>query len=568
MFYFKKKILLNTNLKMKTNHFLSKNSIFKKLDTNELKKINIHKDNKNINIIKNLLNDSTEENIKMIYKDLKLKSFNDKTLTKRPNNKNRKSNLISLTKSTNYFKAKNKTYKCSKDVKLMTDSGNINFNFNSYIINTKNANANSKNKNRYLTCFENIENNNSIKTDESKINNLLNDFIVSNTNTNTNTEGNIIESKNKENININLNEEKKENNKNDNFLIKVNKKKPVNTANNHPKNFYIQACLKLKEKLENNENNDKNKTEIKSFKELNRNNFLKISKLNSERKRNASNFIKINHYKQNYCIDKGNNINRKTRTEHSIANIYKPSNSFRVNEKKLFLNSNYLKKQMTKPLILDTFKENKKSKNKSCFEKEDIRRSTIKLSNTIINYDHKKITVQKTKSPNPFKRQVKLFNTNISIENNKAYNNHNLETTIRIKSEENEDKLDDLSYRKPNNNNIKSIVNNNLKDKFYFSLDLTLNNKIENNKYANQKLISPKSVEKRDRKFISSISKEKKIKNADISNFNFDELNQKLFKMIRKIESHEEKRKERKNSDKKDGFIKWDIFEKAISEEI
>lgn len=45
---------------------------------------------------------------------------------------------------------------------------------------------------------------------------------------------------------------------------------------------------------------------------------------------------------------------------------------------------------MTKPLILDTFKENKKSKNKSCFEKEDIRKNTIKLSNTIINYDQKK----------------------------------------------------------------------------------------------------------------------------------------------------------------------------------
>lgn len=58
---------------------------------------------------------------------------------------------------------------------------------------------------------------------------------------------------------------------------------------------------------------------------------------------------------------------------------------------------------MTKPLILDTFKENKKSKNKSCFEKEDIRKNTIKLSNTIINYDQKKITVHKTKSPNPFK---------------------------------------------------------------------------------------------------------------------------------------------------------------------
>lgn len=554
---------------MKTNNFLSKNTIFKKLDTIELKKINLHKDNKNINIINNFLNDSTEENIKIIYKDLKLKSFNDKTVTKKPNNKNRKSNLISLTKSTNYFKTKNKTYKCSKDVKLMADSGNINLNFNSYIINSKNPNVNSKNKNRYLTCFENIENSNSIKTDENKINNLLNDFIVPNTN--TNTEGNITETKNKENININLNEEKKEKNNNDNFLIKVNKKKLVTTNNNQPKNFYIQACLKLKEKMENNENNDKNKTEIKSFKELNRNNFLKISKLNSERKRNTSNFIKIKHYKQNFCVDKENNINRKPRTGHSIATIYKPSNSFRVNEKKLFLNNNYLKKQMTKPLILDTFKENKKSKNKSCFEKEEIKTNTIKLSNTIINYEQRKITVQKTKSPNPFKRQVKLYKAHISIENNNAYNNHNFENTIRIKSEENEDKLYDLSYRKQNNNsnNIKSIVNNNLKDKFYFSLDLTLNNKNENNKSANQKLISPKSVEKRERKFMSSINKDKRIsKNADISNFNFDELNQKLFKMIRKIESHDEKRKERKNPDKKDGFIKWDIFEKAISEEI
>ena len=555
---------------MKTNNFLSKNTIFKKLDTNELKKIHIHKDNNNIKIINNLLNDSIEENIKMIYKDLKLKSFNDKNLTKKPINKNKKSNLISLTKSTNYYKGKNKTYKCPKDAKLMTDSGNININFNSYIINSKNANANSKNKNRYLTCFENIENSNSMKTDENKINNLLNDFIVPNAN--TNTEGNIVEFKNKENININLNEEKNEKNNNANFLIKVNKKKPVNTANNHPKNLYIQACLKLKEKLENNENNDKNKTEIKSFKEQNRNNFLKISKINSDRKRNASNFIKINHYKQNNCADKGNNTNRKPRTGHSIATIYKPFNSVRVNEKKLFLSSNYLKKQMTKPLTLDTFKENKKSKNKSCLEKEDTRKNTIKLSNTIINYDQKKIRVQKTKSPNPFKRQVKLYNTNISIENNNTISNQNFENNIRIKSEENEDKLYDLSYRKKNNNNnnnIKSIVNNNLIDKFYFSLDLTLNNKNDNSKISNQRLISPKSMEKRDRKFMSSISKDKKIsKKVEISNFNFDELNQKLFKMIRKIESHDEKKKEIKNSEKKDGFIKWDIFEKAISEEI
>lgn len=553
---------------MKTNNCLSKNTMFKKLDINELKKIHIHKDNKNINIINNLLNDSTEENIKMIYKDIKLKSFNDKKLTKKPINKAQKTNLFSLTKSTNYFKGKNKTYKCSKDIKLMTDSGNMNLNFKSYIINSKNSNATSKNKNRYLTCFENVENSNSIKTDESKINNLLNDFIVPNTN--TNTEGNIIESKNKENININLNEEKKEKNKNANFLIKVNKKKPINSANNHPKNFYIQACLKLKEKLENNEkneSNDKNKTEIKSFKELNRNNFLRISKLNSERKRNTSNFIKINHYKQNFCVDKGKNMNRKLRTGNSIATIYKPSNSFRVNEQKLFLNSNYLKKQMTKPLPSDTFKENKLSKNKSCLENDDIRRNNLKLSSAIINYEHKKITVQKTKSPNPFKRQVKLYNTNISIENNNTYSNRNFDNNnTRIKSEENEDQLYDLSYRKQNNNNnIKSIINNNFKDNFYLSLDLTLNNKNENNK----KLISPKSMEKRDRKFMSSVGKDKKMsKNVNISNFNFDELNQKLFKMIRKIESHEEKRKERKNSDKKDGFIKWDIFEKAISEEI
>ena len=56
--------------------------------------------------------------------------------------------------------------------------------------------------------------------------------------------------------------------------------------------------------------------------------------------------------------------------------------------------------------------------------------------------------------------------------------------------------------------------------------------------------------------------------NTDASNFDIDELNKKLFRVIKNIEKQEEKSREIKKSDKNDdGFIKWDIFEKVIAEE-
>ena len=551
---------------MKKEDSAPKNIMFKKLDTNDIKKKSKHNCKKSNNIITKELNDSLEHNNKKHNKDIKLKSFNDKHLHKKSYIEKKKSNLVALSKSSNQDIGN----KYHEKGKFITDSENLNL--NAYI-NSTNAKYKNKNKkrNRYLTCFENSDD--SIDNDESKINNLLNDFIK------PNTIKHINEASNKENVNLysNLNKQKNENSINKkNLIIKVNKKK---YANNRPKNFYIQACLKLKEKQKDKSKNKiKNESEIK-LDDSRKGNFLKLPKKINDRKRNVINYVKLKQSKQNYSIleKEISNSVRMSKKGSSLAKIQKSSNSFRISDKKMFINSNYLRKQRTKPSSdFHTFRENKKSKNRSCLEKEDKLTDKTKASNKVINnYEQKKLPGQKQISPIPLKRNVINHNSFLSLDNNNLSSKHNLKNNLRTKSEKNESMLNSVSFNKQNNYNIKNLINN-FNDQIYFSLDFSLNNKNENgkNKILNQKyLLSPKSMENRDKKISSSVYKDRHKRqlsktNTDSSNFDIDELNKKLFRVIKKIEKQEEKSKEIKKSDKKDdGFIKWDIFEKAIAEE-
>ena len=549
---------------MKKGDSAPKNIMFKKLDTNEIKKKNRHNCKKSNNIITKELNDSFEHNNKKYNKDIKLKSFNDKHLHKKSCIEKKKSNLVALSKSSN----QGIVNKHHEKGKFITDSENLNLNAYINSTNAKYKNK-SKKRNRYLTCFENSED--SIDNDEYKINNLLNDFIK------PNTIKNINESSNKENVNLfsNLNKQKKESSINKkNLIIKVNKKK---YANNRPKNFYIQACLKLKEKQKD-KSKKKNESEIK-LDDSRKGNFLKLPKKINDRKRNVINYVKLKQSKQNYSIIEKeiSNSARMSKKGNSLAKIQKSSNSFRISDKKMFINSNYLRKQRTKPSSdFHTFRENKKSKNKSCLEKEDKLKDKTKASSKVINnYEQKKVSVQKQISPNPLKRNVINHNSFLSLENNNLSSKHNFKNNLRTKSEKNENMFNSVSFSKQNNCNIKNLINN-FNDKTNFSLDFSLNNKNENgkNKVLNQKyVLSPKSLESRDKKISSSVYKDRHRRqlsktNTDSSNFDIDELNKKLFRVIKKIEKQEEKSKEIKKSDKNDdGFIKWDIFEKVIAEE-
>jgi len=549
---------------MKKGDSAPKNIMFKKLDTNEIKKKNRHNCKKSNNIITKELNDSFEHNNKKYNKDIKLKSFNDKHLHKKSCIEKKKSNLVALSKSSN----QDIVNKHHEKGKFITDSENLNLNAYINSTNAKYKNK-SKKRNRYLTCFENSDD--SIDNDEYKINNLLNDFIK------PNTIKNINESSNKENVNLfsNLNKQKKESSINKkNLIIKVNKKK---YANNRPKNFYIQACLKLKEKQKD-KSKKKNESEIK-LDDSRKGNFLKLPKKINDRKRNVINYVKLKQSKQNYSIIEKeiSNSARMSKKGNSLAKIQKSSNSFRISDKKMFINSNYLRKQRTKPSSdFHTFRENKKSKNKSCLEKEDKLKDKTKASSKVINnYEQKKVSVQKQISPNPLKRNVINHNSFLSLENNNLSSKHNFKNNLRTKSEKNENMFNSVSFSKQNNCNIKNLINN-FNDKTNFSLDFSLNNKNENgkNKVLNQKyVLSPKSLESRDKKISSSVYKDRHRRqlsktNTDSSNFDIDELNKKLFRVIKKIEKQEEKSKEIKKSDKNDdGFIKWDIFEKVIAEE-
>ena len=523
------------------NESFPKNMRFKKIEINELKKNHIKKNKKNIknkdinsfvrtgNLYKEI-NNINNKNINENYK--RKNNINIKT------NSNFNSNLISLSKSSNNFLNKIRTTKASE------------YNSRKEIIyqNTVNNNTTSKNKNRYLTCFDNITSNK--KNDENKINVLLNDFILPGENID------------KENINTNL--QLKTNNNKNNFLIKVNK-----NNNFHTKKLYLEACEKLKEKIKNNISNENNK---KIENESRGNHILKISAKFMDKKRNTTNIIK-KRYKKNIIglgEDNFNNNNNLSKNNYSFLIKSKQySNSFRLIQKDLFLKNNNIKNSKN-ALITD---KNKNLENHHSFSKEEADKINNKNNvefPCIMNYEQRKIKVFKNKCPTNLIEIEK--NLTIATDNNK----NNIDNISNFKSSKNEDIFKTLSFNEVNN-----FKSNNKDNKIYnyFSLDSSLKEENESkneerNKNNNKILLSPINIEKSNNNKINSLSKKgymqrKSKKHLQTENFNFDELNEKLFNMIKNLESQEIKREIKHcfNSKKnEDGFIKWDIFEKIIQD--
>ena len=536
-------IILGYILNMIKNESFSKNMRFKKIEINELRNNHIKKNKKNIK--KKDINSfvRADNPIKEINKDNTNKNINENNIRKNNFNIKTNSNLISLSKSSNNFLNKNRTSKTSE------------FNIKKGICfeNTINNNANSKNKNRYLTCFDNSIS--SKKIDENKINVLLNDFTF------------FGENKDKENINTNLQLET--NNNKNKILIKVNK---IN--NFHTKNLYIEACEKLKEKIKSNISNEDNK---KIENESRGNHILKISTKFMDKKRNTTNIIK-KRYKKNFIdMNVENNINNNDtnfskNNYTALVKSKKFSNSFRLTQKDLFLKNNNIKKNKNA-----LFTENKSQlDSQSSCKIEEVKKNNNKENtdfSSIMNYEQRKIKVFKNKGP------INLFETekNLTLAiDNKKNNIDNIDNITNFKSPKNEDIFKTLSFNKVNNfkNNNR---NNNIYN--YFSLDLSFkeendNKNDEKNKNNNNLLLSPINIGKTSNKKINSLSKKrymsKKSKiNLKTENFNFDELNEKLFNMIKNLESQEIKKEikhcfhSKKNEE---GFIKWDIFEKIIQD--
>ena len=529
----KKSISFITNISIKKNNQNKKNN-----------KINYKEKRNNVNINKKK---AYYKNINTMNEESKYKNINDHFFNNKLKYKVAKSNSLYISKSMNNLEIENKNYKSQneKNEKIIRESENINI--QSYI-----ENKNPKNTNRYLTYFEN---NTSIINDENKMNNLLSDFNIQN------------DYNNKENNNIKSNEKLKENQTN--FIIKVNKKKPIQT-----KKFYVQACLDKKE------NNKRNNFEIKKENLPKRVQVLKLKKKNTER--NSSNFFmnsKI--FRKNYIsCDEENKSNNKARTNgHSLKKQYK---SFRLNEKKLFSNNN-TKNSRNKIIAYNSiYKKRNKFKNKSCFEKEEKRQNNIKILNklnSVSNYENKEYQSYKYKSSNPIKLNLKFQNSN-------RYLNHKIEiiNNFKINSEKSEDMINSLSIKKNKiNNNNKNNINIHINNNFYknnFSLDISLNNKTHRNESAqiiedknNKNLLSFQKGEIYNKKKFSSVSREKYTRkiyknNTASSLLDFDELNKKLTKMIRNIESKEkELRKNNTSRKNEEGFIKWDAFEKIIAED-
>ena len=523
------------------NDSFPKNIRFKKIEINDLRKNHIKKNEKNTKEKDTNSFVRTDNLIKEINKNNINKNINEHYIRKN-NFTNSNSNLISLSKSSNNFLNKNRA---SKDSEYNNKKEKC---YENEINNCRN----SKNKNRYLTCFEYSISNK--KNDENKINVLLNDFIFSE------------ENKDKENINTNLQLETNYNK--NNILIKVNK-----NNNFHTKKLYIEACEKLKEKIKNNISNDDNR---KIENESRGNHILKISAKFMDKKRNTTNIIK-KRYKKNF-IDIGvgednfnksnNNLSKNNYT--SLVKSRKFSNSFNFAKKDLFLKNNNIKKNKN-----GLFIENKSPlDSQNSFKNEEEKKINNRNKNntkfsSIIKYEQRKIKVFKNKCPTNLMESEK----DLTIENDN--NKNNIDNISNFKSPKNDDIFRTLSFNKENNFN--NNRHNNIYN--YFSFDLSLkeekeNKKDEKNKNSNNLLLSPINNGKTSNKRINSLSKKRYIqkkskKNLDNENFNFDELNEKLFNIIKNLESQEIKKEirhcfhSRKNED---GFIKWDIFEKIIQD--
>lgn len=528
---------------MSKNESFPRNIKYKKIETRELKKVNIKKI-KNSNNKKKVSNSFARalKFNKEINQDSIVKNINEK-LRKKSNNA--KINLsINLSKKLNNCKSNIKDHKATKNNIKTEKTEEIK-------VNNK---RNSSKKDRYLNCFENSISSKNIE--ENKINVLLNDFTISSGN------------KNKENINIQSNLQSK-NNKITNYLIKVNKNNNFQT-----KNCYIEACEKLKEKIKNNIDNQANK---KIENESPKAHIFKISSKNMERKRNTTGYLKKRYIKKNTSVEENNNSTFKNNCI-SIDKAKKLYNSF-INQKKLFLKNNHLRKNQKNFLsYIRINTENNKSKNKTsfqCQEKSKIKEKMLTEIPPIMNYEQRKIKVIKNKSKSKSPKRnlindIKDKNLTMQVEKNKI----NIEKIINIKSPIKEEIFRTLSFK--NEPNCHSMSNSkNAYDNF--SLDVSLKNineKIENNNNNQILVLSPVNSGRINHKRVFSLKKKRYIKklskkNLQTENFDFEELNKRLFKMIRNIENHEAKKATLKLSKSKkdeEGFIKWDNFEKIIKD--
>lgn len=528
---------------MSKNESFPKNMKIKKLDTSGLRKVNIKK-------IKSSNNKKKDSN--SFAKALKFYKDNNqdsiiKTINENPRRKSNNSKINSntnLSKKLNNYKSNIKEHKFTK----------INIKKEKIEEIKLNSKRNSSKKDRYLNCFENSI---SSKNEENKINALLNDFTISSGN------------KNKENINIHSNLQSKNNNIT-NYLIKVNKNNNFQT-----KSGYIEACEKLKEKLKNNIKNEDPKI---IEKEPRKAHVFKISSKKLDRKRNTTGFIKKRFNKKNSSIEESNNSIFKNNCI-SIDKAKKLYNSFRLNQKQLFLKTNHLNKNKKNIISYNRIiTENNKLKNTAGFQFQDkskIKEKILTEIPPIMNYEQRKIKViknkSKSKSPNKFLiNDIKDKNLTMQVEKNKI----NREKIKNINSSIKEELFKSLSFKKEHNchsmNNSKNYYG-------HFSLDHSLKNKsekIEMNKRDQIIILSPVNTGRSNHKRVFSLKKKRYLqklsrKNLQTENFDFEELNRRLFKMIRNLENHEVKKEGLKLSKTKrdeEGFIKWDIFEKVIKD--
>ena len=216
----------------------------------------------------------------------------------------------------------------------------------------------------------------------------------------------------------------------------------------------------------------------------------------------------------------------------------------------------------------DNNTDNNKSKNTICLKyKQNLTNTRINSldSNSVTNYEQRKIKVFKNRSPSSLMYyNIKNNNTSLKTENNRIIisNNNNVNQKI-------ENLFKTVSFKKDNNyNNKKKKLCKN------FSLDFSLKDEKENGKIikCDDRLLSPISRGKSNDKIMYSLSKKRylrKISNKSIQNidFDFDELNKRLNKMIQNLENHAEIKKRNNIEKNKVGFIKLDAFEKEIGQE-
>ena len=495
------------------NESFSENMKFKKFEINEIKRMNSQNKKTNIKNKDNISLGKTFKYNRQINENLMIKKINEDYLRKYSHNIKTKSysNL-------NYLQKSFKNFLNKKNVHRSEEDADKNYAKKDFVEKSLiNDNKQTKNKYRYLTYFE--ISNSSIK-DDNKGNVILNDFIISN------------ENNYKENINIKSNLQLETQNNRANFLIKVNKKN-----NFHTKNLYIQEFENLKEKLKMKEAYENYK---KIENESRRTHILKIPTKTTNNKINKASLIK-KRYKKTVSYFEVDNVNDNNISQNNNNNIYQ-INSFRLVKKNFLLNNNLNNKKNSYLTYKRMNTEEIKYINQGHFnfeEKMKNNRKTYGDLTSIMDYEKRKIKVSKNKTPINLIDSFKERNLTLGFENDKL----NLDNFKSPKKDEN---LKTLSVKK------EKVNNTSYKDKIF------LLNKINmENSFNNKKVLSLNK-----KRYITKKWK-KKIK---IENFDFEELNKRLSKIIQNLEKHEVKKEIKDSKKNKDGFIKWDNFEKVIQD--